>query len=323
MRPRLILIVSVVLCGLFSAPETASADDAAKAFLDGVELYEKKDCNAALPLLRQAHQATNSPNARLYIARCLLELGQLSEAYDEMKTTVSEATARADKEPKYAPTRNSAAAELAILDQKVGKLMVAISDPPEGTTVNVNDWVLAPDRWGRPVAIEPGKQTIVVKAPGKQTETRAVVVAAGQLKTLALSLRDEGGDEAPPKDIAPKPDQPSETAGGEVRTVGFVIGALGLVGVGVGAGLAAKAKSDFDGIDEECGSATCPAEFQGRVDDGRSMQLGANIALIAGGALAATGAAMVIFGGPHEVGAESAAITPLPGGGLFTIGGRF
>jgi hypothetical protein len=111
--------------------------------------------------------------------------------------------------------------------------------------------------------------------------------------------------------------------GGELRIVGFIVGGLGVVGVAIGAGLAAKVDSDFDTIDEECGGTTCPTTVQDRVDDGRSLQLGANIALIGGAGLAVAGMAMIIFGGPSEGPIESAALLPLPGGGVLQMGGRF
>src|SRR6185295_6729818 len=62
-------------------PQTA----AQKAqFKNAQRLFTKGDHAAALLEFKKIFEETGSPNARLYVARCLKELGRLPEAYDEL-----------------------------------------------------------------------------------------------------------------------------------------------------------------------------------------------------------------------------------------------
>jgi len=321
------LILGALLCALsWSGP--AAADTAAK-FAQAVDLFTANKYDEALPLFREAHAASGSPNARIYIARCLRELGQVPAAYEEMKGTVADATARAESESKYVPTRDSAAAELALLERRVGKLVVAITAPPPDTAVQINGSDLDAARLGVPVAVNPGSVVVLVRAPGKQTIERTIDVPAGETRSLALTLTDEAGEPA----VDPTPDPTGggdevESSGGGLRIAGFVVAGLGLAGIGVFAATASMAQSDYDELDEACGGTTCPSSEQGRIDDGRTLTTVANVSLIAGAVLAAGGVAMIIFGGPSEPdeAAQSAlSVAPIlgPGAGGITLGGRF
>lgn len=319
-----------VFCTLWCALSwslPASAADSAATFAKAIELFTTEKYQEALPLFREAHQASGSPNARIYVARCLLEIGEVPQAYEEMKATVSDATARAETEDKYVPTRDSAAAELALLERRVGKLVVAITNPPDGTAVQVNGRELPAERLGVPVAVLPGKVTVVVRAAGKEPVDREIDVPAGQTRSLALTLQDqaEGGDPEPPP-VAP--DGPDQAEGGGLRIAGYVVAGVGLVGIGVFAITASMAKSDFDELDEECGGVTCPASEQGRIDDGRTLNTVANVSLIAGSVVLAGGVALIIFGGPsdpEETTSAGLTMAPLigPDTGGLTVVGRF
>lgn len=322
MRKLLSMAVLAAACAL--SPVAYGDDDAAALFGEANERFDARDYAAALPLFQRALRASGSPNARLYVARCLLELGQVSEAYDQMKQTVAEATKRAESETKYVPTRDSAASELAILEQRVGKIVIAIADPPEDLEVRIDDGVIAREKIGKAIAVEPGTLTVVVTAAGKAPKTLKVAVAAGQLETVAISLKDASAAPADPGSAPPDPvDEPDTSSGGGVRIGGFVVAGLGVAGVAVFVGLAVKAKSDFDELDAECSGQPCPPTHADRVAAGRRLQTAANASLVAGGVLVAAGTAMVIFGGPAENDAASAALVPLPGGGFLSVAGRF
>src|SRR5689334_2876510 len=116
MRPtRILLALSLCLTvpSMAAAQTAAVAADTREQFAAAQKLFEAKDFTGALPKFKELVDATGSPNARLYVARCLRELGRTAEAYDEMATTVRDATQRAEAETKYAPTRDAAAAEMA------------------------------------------------------------------------------------------------------------------------------------------------------------------------------------------------------------------
>ncbi len=316
-----IVVLALALVGIASPAFADSASD----FKEALTLFEQERCDQALPKFEAVVAETGSPNARIYVARCLKNEGRLDEAYEQMRQTVSDATQRAETEDKYVPTRDSAAAELALLEPKVGKLVVAVVEPPEGTVVYIGTRELSGEQLGVPVAVMPGTLDVRAEAPGRTSVVREVEVAAGKTRTITLTM-----DEAEDPDISNQiPDEPTGSGGsmGPIRITGFVVTGLGVAGLAVGAGLAAKAQSDFDALDEECQSMTCPEGEQGRVDDGRMLTTVANASLIVGGILAAGGAAMIIFGGEGDDGDASARleVSPVVGPTVngLTFSGRF
>lgn len=289
------------------APSVArAAEDAAQAaskqFAAAQSLFDAKDYAGALPLFRKALGATGSPNARLYVARCLRELGRLPEAYDELRITQHEAAARAETEAKYAPTRDAAASEGAILERRVGRLVIAIADPEPGVEVTLDGAPVANERVGAPIAVTPGLREVVVTGPDGATARREVTVGAGEVKTLAVALPRPGeGGAAPP--IAPPPEEP--TSGGKLRVAGYVVTGLGVAGLGLFGVTAFLAESKFSTLEEECGAARCSDPKYGDVvDSGKTFDTLATVGLISGIAGVAVGTALIVFGGPSKTEGE-------------------
>jgi hypothetical protein len=304
--------------------------DSAKKYAEALQRFDARDYEDALLLFREVVLATGSPNARLYVGRSLRELARLPEAYDELRKTLEDATKRAESEAKYVPTRDAAAAEVALLERKVARVTIALVDAPAGTVVRVNGAVLPTARLGEPVAVPVGRVQITAEAPGKQAVERSLELAGGASKALALDFASSapvGAGEGP--------------RGGELRVAGFVVGGLGVVGLGVGAALGGIAAARFDEVKAACGGQRCTdAGFAAPIDEGRSLQTGANVSLVAGGALALAGLGMIVFGGPRAPARDGSArgpssrktagppalvpfLVPTPRGGALTLGGRF
>ncbi len=211
---------------------TSAANDAAVTFEAAKKLYEARSYEKALALFQDAYATSKSPNARFFIARSLRELGRTPEAYDEMAATVREATALATSDPKYVPTRDSAAAELALLEAKVGRVVVAAPDAP-GLEVTLNGKPVDRRRLSEVVAVAPGTVAIEARATGKAAVKREEKVTAGQLKTVSITFSDEApkNGEEEPKVETPRP-------GGEISSdTNLVAGFKGLDGLRVHFGM--------------------------------------------------------------------------------------
>lgn len=314
----LIVVASLSVTSLAFAQKST-----AEKFGDAVDLFVEGKCDEALPVFREVHFATESPNARLYIARCLQKQGDLPAAYNEMKATVADATKRAATEPKYAETRDAAAAELAILEPKIGRIVVAVAEAPEGVTAEVDG---APVPVGIPFAVPIGTLTVVVDAPGHPSVTREADIAAGKTTTVALTF---GATEAAPKPPPEEPEEPETTAPflTDVRIVGMVIAGLGVAGMVVFAVTGSMAKSEFDELSTLCNDSTCPASEAERVADGRTLTTVANVSVGVGGVALLVGAAMIIFGGDdgESEAPDTTAITvrPVVGPGYLGLTGTF
>jgi len=341
MRVRVAAVLLGVLTGLTAAPPAVfagppTASSTKEQFAAAQKQFDEKDYAGALTAFRKLLAESSSPNARLYVARCLRELGNLVEAYDEMSATLKEATTRADSEPKYVPTRDAAAAELALIEPRVGKIVIALAQAPSDAEVALNGKPLAADRVGIPVPVEPGTIHVTAKASGGKASTRQdVVIKPGETKTVALTLSEDVSPEPTQAAPAPTSTQPDSTPrGGAVRTLGYVTAGVGVIGLGVFAFAALSADSKFDTVKSECGNVRCTdKKYESTIDSGKTLDMVANIGLVGGIVGLTAGTTMIIFGGPreshakaglkHKVAPATASIRVSPTSGTILVRGQF
>ena len=290
---RALRVVMVVLFVLSASATSAWAQSPQEAFKEGLTKFDQDDCDAALPLFRTAYEGTQSPNARLYVARCLVKLGRDVEAYEAMAGTLALARDKAETEDKYAKTRDAAAAELAQLEPKVGKVVVAFDVDYEDAVILLNGVEVPTARQGVPIAVAPGDVQVTARAPGKSEHVETVEIGGGQTKAVAIVLEDAAVEEDVTSDEGP--------GLGTLRIVGIAVASAGVASMVVFAVTGSMAKSKFDEVDEACGSQTCPDGSKNDViDSGKTMQTVANATLGLGLALMAGGAALIVFGGPDD-----------------------
>lgn len=316
-------------------PPGAAAANAAKEHFDTAQtLFDQKKYEAALVLFRQAYEKSKSPNARLMVARCHLALGRLADAHDELTATVAEAAGKAESEPKYARTRDAAAAELAPLEAKVGKLVLTFASSQPGAKVTVNGARVPASKLGVPMAVLPGTVEIVAEGVGPQPVKRTETISAGQTRTIVLgppaaAPATTATSEAPPDatataTAAPPPEPPGATTGGGVRIAGFVVTGIGAAGMVLFGVSAATAEGKLAQLEKECGGARCTdPRYAEVVDSGKMFDLLANIGLGAGIAGLAGGTAMIIFGGPKAANTGSATVRIAPYGAGLRLEGSF
>jgi hypothetical protein len=352
MRPLLVALLLAAAPLAFAPPARAQselADVAKKQFKEAQKLYDQRDFEGALPLFEQVWETLPSPNAKLYVARCLRELGRLPEAYEAFTVALHEASAKAETEPRFAGTRDAAAAEKAGLEPKIGRLSIALDERPLGLVVELDGKVLGPSRLGPILALSPGAHRVAARAPGFERFEREVRLAGGESSTIAVVLRpvakaplepEEPAAAAPPvteppqAETKPKPaERPPVAAQGPTRpevpdhTLRWVgVGALGLGVAGLTtfavAGLGAQSK--FDELSAKCGGERCtdPADAA-TVDEGRQLDLFANVGLIAGSALVVLGSAMIIVDSAGSRGREGATLDVGPEHAWLGYRGQF
>jgi hypothetical protein len=296
---RISLLTAAVL-GASAGDRPAAAQEAAdaerEAFKDALKSFDEKNYEEAIARFSKVLASTSSPNARLFIARSLRELGRLPEAHDEMSRTLRDATAMAETEAKYIKTRDAAAAELAELTPRVARVTVAVADPPAGLAVTLGERTLEEGLLGKPMALAPGEVVVRAEAPGHDPFEKRLRIGAGGSETIAIALRKSG--EAGDKPDRPE-DKPDEAGGGIPALFGTGI-ALAVVGVGgfvtfATAGTLSNQK--YDEVFEACGGTRCtdPA-LANDIDEGRTLDLVANIGLGAGIAGVAAGVSMILAG---------------------------
>jgi hypothetical protein len=160
---------------------------------------------------------------------------------------------------------------------------------------------------------------VVIVREGEKNQAVAVVLGAPALASPATPSA--ASTTLPPTPGVESPARPGAAA--TRRTLGWVLGGVGVVGLGVGAALGFSAIGDKN-------SADCSASNQclaGPLSSAKSAALGADVGLIAGGVLLAGGAALVLFGssGAHERTAASLKMAPAIGAGSggIVLAGRW
>jgi hypothetical protein len=262
-------------------------------------LYDERKYEEALGLFRKAYAFSKSPNANIMIGNCLIALGRSAEAYDAMGATMREAARRAETEPKYAATRDSAAQQLAVLEPRIGKVVVVLTEAGMSADVKLNGSPLPQERLGLPIAVEPGNVVVEATQPaGGRSVRYEVAVGAGESKTVAVVFKEP--DKRPVGPVAP-PEDASASKGGVVRTAGFAVAGVGVAGMVVFGVAGMMVRGKLSTLDEECGGVRCTdPKYADVIDSGKTLALVANIGLGVGIAGLAAGGVMIAIGGPKK-----------------------
>jgi hypothetical protein len=306
---------------LFSSLAFGQAQEgvAQARFNKGRELFIKEAFAPALVEFRAASELYESPNTRLYIARCERALGHVAAAYVEFRRAANEAADRARTDPRYASTHDVAAQEGAALESKLAHVtIVARSGLPDSVTITINGAAFGQASLGVGAPVDPGPIDVVARAPGYVTVHKNVGATAGEAVEVELKLERAASEAPTANDEKPPEDEPvHETphTSHSLRNAGWVVGGIGVAGMGVCATFFALAQARFDQLKSQC-SGPCDASYTSQVNEGQTFQTIGNVALAAGGTAIVTGVIMIIAGStrssPPPV---QAAFTPLASGG--------
>jgi len=294
-EPRVRFVCVALAMTAWVAPVHAQDTGALRAeaeaeYARGTRLFEAGRYEEALATFRSSISKFASPNARLAIARALVELGRLPDAIVEYELTIAEADRLEPAQRVYARTRAAAEAELRAGLARVARVRLRF-DPPPGARLSVNGRDVALGSLDRPTMVTPGSILIDVSAPGHAPRQIRTSAGAGQEVVLEIVLT------AIPERTAVRSEseRPAGTWRPLVRTLGWVgvaAAAAGLAGAGVFYLLAA---AQHDTFVSECLDAVCPAA---RRDDlattGRTLELGTNVSLVSALALGAAGVTLLV-----------------------------
>jgi hypothetical protein len=167
------------------------------------------------------------------------------------------------------------------------------------------------DKPGMPVQADPGEHRFVFEAEGLLRTEKTIVVREGERERHERVVLGRSAA------LVPMAPAPSSSDGGTQRTIAFVLGGAGVVGLVVGSVLGLVSKSSYDhALQTECGNNPSGCSTQG-VQDGNSAHgqaAASTVAFVAGGVLLGAGA-VLYFTAPKAsvsvgttVGAERAGI---------------
>jgi hypothetical protein len=259
---------------------TAAVRNKAQArFARGYKLFVAKKYEKALAEFRASLEIVASPNARLYVARCLRENGEMVDAYGELEQTEADAKALADRDARYEQTAQSASEERADLAKSLALITFAVSRATPNTTVKLGHEEIQPGAWENVRPVMPGTVEVTVHTPPDPPKRQTLTLAAGETKTVEIEA--VAPPPPPPPVVAVAPPPPPRAAE-KLRPFAYVAGGIGVAGVLTFAIAGAMSNATYSGLKSDCNDGPCPPSRANDVSTGRTQQTIANVGLVVG-----------------------------------------
>ena len=275
-------------------------EQAQSRFIKGRELYNAKKYEAALAQLRASLDIVASPNTRLYIGRCLRDMGRTVEAYVELGRAAVEAKELVNEDPRYEQAAGAANEERAQLQPKLGFVEVGVTHAGPSTTLRVAGDEVRRGGWAEPVPVVPGNVDVVVETPGQPPIMQSVAVRAGEHKQVAI----DAGADAPTPAEAPAPATTIESNDAAsrawMRPVAFAAGGIAVAGLATFVAAGVMANGTYSDLEKACGDGPCPPGHEGDVSSGKTQQTFANVGLGVFAVAAAAGVTLFVLSTPKR-----------------------
>lgn len=311
-------------------------------FKQGRALLEQGKIAEACEKLAESERLVPAAGTLLNLALCNEKLGKTATAY----AAFVEARARAQHDGR-ADRVKTADAHIAALEPKLSRLTITVPANVDLPALRVfrDGSEVGRAAWGTAMPVDPGEHTVEARADGYKSWTRTARIgqnADAQTMTLeALEPDAPPVTEPPPqpplaapKPVAPLPPQPlpapatatapavhAETGDGQ-RTLAYVLGGVGVVGVGVGSYFGLRARSKWSDSDEGCPrDDQCTAAGAEAARDARTAADVSTLSFALGGAALGVGAWLFFTAEPAD--RKSAAVWIRPGVGPHALATSF
>jgi hypothetical protein len=268
-------------------------------FFAGQKLYGQQRFAEALHEFHASYALVQSPNSHLYIGRCLRELGDVADAYDELTEVILEAADRTGPSSRYANTLRAASEERAALRQKVATLVLRVPLDIPGLAVLLGAAPVAPARWNREITLPAGRALIRAQAPGHAILTGDIDLRGGEVREVVIDMS------------VTEPSHTPRHAPGSLRALAVVSGGVGALGFAAFGVFGTLASSRYDQLAGAC-DGRCDPSRRDEVDAGRRETLASQIGLGVGVAGLAGGAALWLLSGRSDR-------DDAPGGARFSL----
>jgi len=305
-----------------AAEVTAAQRATAEAlFQQAAELMDQKRYNEACEQFAASQELDPALGTTLYLADCYEQAGKTASAW-----ALFQEAADGARRVQQSDREQIANERAASLKNRLSKLELRVSPARRvpGLELRINDTVVPSASWNTAMPVDPGATRVEARAPGKKPWSVAVKVAEGpssqvvEISALSDAPQAMSTDSASALSDKLAPRDPGATQ----RTIGYVVGAAGIVGVAIGGyfgyralDLNKQSKADCRAEDPNA----CTSEGAATREDAQSAATVSTIASIGGGALLATGLTLVLTA-PSAASSRAASGIPahasVPGFGL-------
>jgi hypothetical protein len=317
------LSFSLLVASGLLAPSPAAAQDAANKaaaealFREGRALYDQGQYPAACAKLAESQKLDPAPGTLLNLGGCYEKNGQTASAWATFKEAMaaSHVKGRTDWED-LARTRAAA------LEPTLSRLTIAVASKADGLAVTRDGKDVGSAEWGTAIPVDPGSHVVDAQAPHRKPFHQSIDVPSGGASLTVsvgeLDPADDGGGTPGP--------ETTPSNGSTQRTIGFVVGGIGIIGIGIGTvfGLSAMNKEN-DATKNHCDATNhCDPTGVQLGKDAQSAATASTIAFAVGG-VALAGGVLLYFTAPKGSSAPTVGLraSTFPGGGTVGIQGAW
>ena len=209
---------ALVSPGVALAQRTAaSAAAAEKLFQEGRALMAAGQYKGACPKLAESQRLDPAVGTSLNLAECYEAIDKIASAWVTYREAETMAR-RAGQEARF----THAASRAEALERNLSYMTIAVASYPkypEGLTITRDGETIGEAAWGSAVPVDGGKHIVEASAPGRRTWRREVQIAPRGARVNV---------EIPELDRAPA------DARAVQRTVGFIVGGVGIASLAAG-----------------------------------------------------------------------------------------
>ena len=269
-----------IALALFGVTSVAHADESAESlFAQATEARAKGDYATACPKFAESQRLEPAPGTLLNLADCETRAGSIVSAREHFGLA-------ATGFPRNDPRRAFALEQAAALEKRFAHLTLRLAPSAGPASVRKGSAIVDSSMLGTAVPTDPGDVVIVVSARGRLDRTYPLHLADGE-------SMDRTVDVGPPEPVAEAKPRTSVR-----RTIGIVVGSVGLASLAVGAVTGVLAIGKASTVKDHCGPDNlCDAEGFAAASDGNVLSPLSTATFIAGGVLLATGTVLFLTGG--------------------------
>jgi PEGA domain len=332
MNLRAFAATCVLVLSAVHAQAQASGQARAAAetlFREAVTLVNSGDLSTACAKFEESQRLDPQTGTLVYVATCHAEQGKTATAWVEFNRAAT-LSARAGQTERAELARSRAAE----LEPKLSRVVVQVEATIEGLTITIDGNALETPSLETPLPVDPGEHEIAASAPGYQTWSKRirVAVAAGPGEPLIivvpalLSTRPPAAPEAASSPVVASdshPEPPVANANA-VRTAGWIVAGVGVLGVGVGSYFGLRAIRTKNDADRFCEDRYCEPPGLTKHDEAKRQATISTAAFGVGLSAMAVGVVLILSSGSSkQTSALVLGASPRRGGADVALGGAW
>src|SRR5262245_32495859 len=239
MRWLTIALVSSLSWGVALPVHAQSGSNKAAAealFSEGRQLAQAGKCAEAIPKFQASQKLDPGVDTLLNLAECYEKVGKTATAWAEYREVISLARLAGSKEREELATQKAKD-----LEPKLSRLEIKVAGDAAGVTITRDGEALQSAELGVAIPVDPGSHVVEASTPNKQKFSQTIEIGAkANAKVVEIPALAKGGTAG--ATTTPGSDAKRSSDGSTQRTIGLVMGGVGIVGVAVGAVFGLQAK---------------------------------------------------------------------------------